>query len=141
MSRSQEPRHTADHNAAQGVVTRLSPWSVEETIDRLAAVLAARGIKLFTIIDQSAEAEAVGLQLRDTRLVIFGSPNAGTPLMQAAPLAALDLPLKVVVWDDGNETQVSYTDPPELARRYHLEDDLAKRLAAVPTIVQAVIDR
>jgi uncharacterized protein (DUF302 family) len=141
MSRSQEPRHTADHNAAQGVVTRLSPWSVEETIDRLTAVLAARGIKLFTIIDQSAEAEAVGLQLRDTRLVIFGSPNAGTPVMQAAPLAALDLPLKVVVWDDGNETQVSYTDPAELARRYHLEDDLAKRLAAVPTIVQAVIDR
>ncbi len=141
MSRSEELSGTADHNAAEGVVTRLSPWSVEDTVARLAAVLAARGIKLFTIIDQSAEANAVGLQLRDTRLAIFGSPKAGTPVMQAVPLAALDLPLKVVVWEDGDETKVSYTDPTELARRYQLKDDLAERLAAVPAIVNAVIAR
>jgi uncharacterized protein (DUF302 family) len=141
MSRSQEPSGTADHNAAEGVVTRLSPWSVDDTVARLAAVLAARGIKLFTVIDQSAEANAVGLQLRDTRLAIFGSPKAGTPVMQAVPLAALDLPLKVLVWEDGDETKVSYTDPTELARRYQLKDDLAERLAAVPAIVNAVVDR
>jgi uncharacterized protein (DUF302 family) len=141
MSRSQEPSGTADHNAAEGVVTRLSPWSVDDTVARLAAVLAARGIKLFTVIDQSAEANAVGLQLRDTRLAIFGSPKAGTPVMQAVPLAALDLPLKVLVWEDGDETKVSYTVPTELARRYQLKDDLAERLAAVPAIVNAVVDR
>jgi uncharacterized protein (DUF302 family) len=73
--------------------------------------------------------------------VIFGSTKAGTPVVQAVPLAALDLPLKVVVWEDGNQTKVSYTDPAELARRYHLGDDLAERLAAVPTLVDAVIDR
>jgi len=84
---------------------------------------------------------SVGLQLRDTRLVIFGSTKAGTPVVQAVPLAALDLPLKVVVWEDGNQTKVSYTDPAELAGRYHLGDDLAERLAEVPTLVDAVIDR
>jgi uncharacterized protein (DUF302 family) len=141
MSRSEEASGPAEHNAAEGVVTRLSPWSVEETVSRLEVVLAAKGIKLFTIINQSAEANAVGLQLRDTRLVIFGNPRAGTPVMQAVPLAALDLPLKVVVWEDGDETKVSYTDPAELAHRYHLEDDLAARLAAVPVIVEAVIDQ
>jgi uncharacterized protein (DUF302 family) len=141
MSRSEEPSGTPDHNATKGVVTRVSPWSVDDTVARLEAVLAARGIKLFTIIDQSAEANAVGLRLRETRLAIFGSPKAGTPVMEAVPLAALDLPLKVIVWKDGDQTKVSYTDPAELAQRYHLEDDLAERLAAVPGIVNAVIDR
>jgi len=141
MPRPEEPPSAPDHRAAEGVVTRVSPRTVDDTVARLEAVLAARGIKLFSIIDQSAEADAVGLQLRETRLAIFGSPKAGTPVMQAAPLVALDLPLKVVIWEDGNETKVSYTDPAELARRYHLEDDLAQRLAAVPAIVQAVIDQ
>lgn len=141
MSRSEASTGTADHNTAEGVVTRLSPWSVDDTVARLEAVLAARGIKLFTIIDQSAEANAVGLQLRDTRLVIFGSPTAGTPVMQAVPLAALDLPLKVVVWEDRGQTKVSYTDPAELAQRYHLEGDLATRLVAARVIVEAVIDQ
>lgn len=138
---SQEASGTPDHDVVEGVVTRLSPWSVADTVARLEAVLTARGIRLFTIINQSAEAEAVGLRLRDTRLVIFGSPKAGTPVMEAVPLAALDLPLKVLVWEDANETKVSYTDPAELAQRYHLDNDLAERLAAVPAIVQAVIDR
>ena len=65
-------------------------------------------MKLFAVIDHSGEARASGLQLRDTKLVIFGSPQAGTPVMQAAPLAALDLPLKVLVWADGEQTKVSY---------------------------------
>ena len=93
------------------IVTKLSPWSVDETVSRLSAVVAARGMKLFAIVDHSGEAEAVGLELRNTKLVIFGSPQAGTPVMQAAPMAALDLPLKVLVWTDGHETKLSYTTP------------------------------
>jgi uncharacterized protein (DUF302 family) len=141
MSQTDEKKNTSDDTSIGGVVTRLSPWSVDDTIARLSAVLSARGVKLFAIIDQSAEAEAVGLELRDTRLAIFGSPKAGTPVMQAAPLAALDLPLKVVVWADGDETKVSYTDPAELARRYHLRPELAAPLAGTKVIVDAVIDR
>jgi uncharacterized protein (DUF302 family) len=123
------------------VVTKLSPWSVEDTIARLSAVIAARGMKLFTVIDQSGEAEAAGLELRDTKLVIFGSPKAGTPVMVAAPLAALDLPLKVLVWQDGCLTKVSYTPPSELAARYQLSEELAVRLAGITAVTEAVIDR
>ncbi len=124
-----------------GVVTKLSPWSVEDTIARLSAVIAARGMTLFTVIDQSGEAEAAGLELRDTKLVLFGSPNAGTPVMVAVPLAALDLPLKVLVWQDGHQTKVSYTAPSELAARYELSTELAARLEGINTITDTVIDR
>ncbi len=123
------------------VVTKLSPWSVGDTIARLSAVIAARGMKLFSVIDQSGEAEAAGLELRDTKLVIFGSPQAGTPVMVAAPLAALDLPLKVLVWEDGHQTKVSYTAPSELAARYELSDGLATRLAGINALTDTVIDR
>jgi uncharacterized protein (DUF302 family) len=81
-------------------VTKLSSQSVPDTVKRLEVVIAAKGLKLSAVIDHSGEAEAHGLSLRDTKVVIFGSPVAGTPVMQAAPLAALDLPLKVLVWDD-----------------------------------------
>jgi uncharacterized protein (DUF302 family) len=123
------------------VVTKLSPWSVADTVARLSAVIAARGMKLFTVIDQSAEAQAAGLELRDTKLVIFGSPQAGTPVMVAEPLAALDLPLKVLVWEDGCQTKVSYTAPSELAARYQLSDELAARLAGINVVTDTVIDR
>ena len=86
------------------ITTKQSPWSVAETIERLESTIAAKGLKLFAVIDHSGEAEAHGLELRDTKVVIFGSPEAGTPVMQAHPLAALDLPLKVLVWDDEGET-------------------------------------
>ena len=123
------------------VITKLSPWSVGDTVARLSAVIAARGMKLFTVIDQSSEAEAAGLELRDTKLVIFGSPQAGTPVMVAAPLAALDLPLKVLVWQDGHQTKVSYTAPSELASRYELSTELAAKLAGINAVTDAVIDR
>jgi uncharacterized protein (DUF302 family) len=124
-----------------GVVTKLSPWSVQDTIARLSAVIAAREMKLFMVIDQSNEAEAVGLELRDTKLVIFGSPKAGTPVMVAAPLSALDLPLKVLVWQDGCQTKLSYTAPTELAARYDLSEKLAASLAGINAVTDAVIDR
>jgi uncharacterized protein (DUF302 family) len=98
-------------------------------------------MKLFTVIDQRSEAELVGLELRDTKLVIFGSPQAGTPVMVAAPLAALDLPLKVLVWEDAGQTKVSYTAPSELAARYALTGELAGKLAGINAVTDAVIDR
>lgn len=125
---------------ASEVVTKLSPRSVADTVARLVEILAAKRIKLFATIDHSGEARAAGLQLRETKVVIFGSPAAGTPVMQAAPLAALDLPLKVLVWADGPQTKLSYTSPAVLAKRYGLSNDLAARLAAIETITDAVID-
>jgi uncharacterized protein (DUF302 family) len=96
-------------------------------------------VKLFAVIDHGGEAEAAGLELRDTKVVIFGSPLAGTPVMQAEPLAALDLPLKVLVWDDGGETKVTYAPPAELAARYGLSDELAARLAAIDAVTDAAV--
>ncbi len=121
------------------VVTKRSPWPVGETVDRLRAAIDAQGLKLFTIIDHSGEAAAAGLELRDTKVVVFGSPAAGTPVMQAAPLAALDLPLKVLVWDDAGQTKLSFTSPAALAARYDLGDELAQRLAGIDVVTDAAL--
>jgi len=123
------------------VTTKESPRSVEDTVTRLKSVLESKRIKLFAVIDHSGEAEAVGLELRDTKVVIFGNPLAGTPVMSAAPLAALDLPLKVLVWADGDQTKLSYAGPQELAARYGLGNELAGRLSAIDTITDAVIEK
>jgi uncharacterized protein (DUF302 family) len=120
-------------------VTKLSPRSVADTVARLSEVLAAQGVKLFAVIDHSGEAEAAGLELRETKVVIFGAPKAGTPVMQAVPVAALDLPLKVLVWADGDQTKVTYTAPASLAARYNLSDELAARLAAIEPLTDAAI--
>jgi uncharacterized protein (DUF302 family) len=125
--------------AAEHVVTKLSSLSVAGTVERLGALVAANGMTLFTVIDHSGEAAANGLELRDTKVVIFGSPQAGTPVMAAAPLAALDLPLKVLVWADGPQTKVSYTAPGELASRYGLSDELAMRLAGIDALTDALV--
>jgi uncharacterized protein (DUF302 family) len=121
------------------VVTKLSPRSVADTVARMKDLLAAKNQKVFSVIDQRAEAQAVGLDLRDTTLVIFGSPAAGTPVMDAAPLSALDLPLKVLIWDDAGQTKVSYTAPAALAARYHLSDELAGRLAGINAVTDALV--
>jgi uncharacterized protein (DUF302 family) len=122
-----------------GVVTKLSPRPVADTAARLVDMLGAKGVKLFAVIDQSAEARQAGLRLRDTTLVIFGSPAAGTPVMAASPLAALDLPLKVLVWDDAGQTKVSYYALAELAARHRLGPDLAGHLAAIDALTDALI--
>jgi uncharacterized protein (DUF302 family) len=108
-------------------------------VSKLTGILSAKGIRLFAVIDQSAEARQAGLSLRETTLVIFGNPAAGTPVMVAAPLAALDLPLKVVVWDDDGRTKVSYYSPDALAARHHLGAGLAGNLAAVNVLTDALI--
>jgi uncharacterized protein (DUF302 family) len=125
---------------ADALITKSSPWSVEESVSRLRAVVTAKGMKVFAVVDHSGEAEAAGLELRDTKLVVFGSPLAGTPVMEAAPLAALDLPLKVLVWADGGQTRLSYTAPEALAARYSLSDALAGRLAGINAVTDAVVE-
>jgi uncharacterized protein (DUF302 family) len=122
------------------MTTKESARSVEDTVSRLKGVLDSKGIKLFAVIDHTSEAEAVGLELRDTKVVIFGNPLAGTPVMAAAPLAALDLPLKVLVWADAGQTKLSYAEPAELAARYGLSEELAERLAAIDAVTDAVIE-
>jgi uncharacterized protein (DUF302 family) len=122
-----------------GTVTKLSPRPVAATVARLTELVATKGMKLFAVIDQRAEAEQAGLELRETVLVIFGSPVAGTPVMEAAPLAALDLPLKVLVWDDGGQPKVTYTTPEALAARYGLSPDLAAKLAGIGPLTDALV--
>jgi uncharacterized protein (DUF302 family) len=121
------------------LTTKLSPQSVTATVERFREILTAKGVKLFAVIDHSGEASANGLELRDTKVVIFGNPKAGTPVMQAAPLAALDLPLKVLVWQDGEQTKLTYAGPRELAARYGLSDELAAKLAAIDAITDDVV--
>lgn len=121
------------------VTTKFSPRPVSETVTRLTGILAAKGMKVFGVIDQRAEAQGAGLDLRATTLVIFGNPAAGTPVMDAAPLSALDLPLKVLIWDDGGQTKVSYFSPAALAERYGLSPDLAARLAGVDPLTDALV--
>jgi uncharacterized protein (DUF302 family) len=123
------------------VVTKPSPWSMADTLARLSAVVAARGMEVFAVIDQSAKARDVGLDLRDTKLVLFGSPSAATPVIEAAPLAALDLPLRVVVWEDGVQTLVSYPAPAAITRRHGLSGALADAFASIDAVISAVIDR
>jgi len=121
------------------VITKLSSRSVEETVARLEAILDGKGVKVFAVIDHSGEAEKAGLQLRDTKVVIFGNPKGGTPAMQAQPLLALDLPLKVLVWADGDQTKVTYTDPAALAARYGLEGDVVAPLAVIGDLADALV--
>jgi len=121
------------------VTTKISPRSVTETVSRLTGILGAKGLKVFAVIDQSAEASQVGLSLRATVLVLFGNPAAGTPVMVAAPLSALDLPLKVLIWDDAGQTKVTYYGPAALAARYELNADLTAKLAAIAPLTDALI--
>jgi len=123
------------------VVTKLSPWSMADTVARLSAVVAARGMEVLAIIDHTGKARDAGLDLRDTKLVIFGNPSTATPVIKAAPLAALDLPLRVVVWKEGLQTLVSYLAPAAVARRHGLDGDLADAFGSVDTVIAAVIDR
>jgi uncharacterized protein (DUF302 family) len=123
------------------VVTKLSPWSVADTVARLAAVLAARGMKVFAAIDHADQARSVGFALRDTKLFIVGSPSVSTAVIAASPLAALDLPLRVVVWEDGYQTKVSYPSPTEVARRHGIDSDLTAALESIHAVITAVVDR
>jgi uncharacterized protein (DUF302 family) len=118
-----------------GIIHRLSPFSVADTVKRITEAIEGSGAKVFAVVDQDDEAENAGLSLRQTKLVIFGNPAGGTPVMQAAPLAALDLPLKILVWcDDAGTVWMTYVSADWLARRYGLDAELGKRLAAADAL-------
>jgi uncharacterized protein (DUF302 family) len=121
------------------VTSKDSPWPVTDTVQRLTTLMTGRGMTIFATIDQSAAARSVSQDLRETVLIIFGNPASGTPVMDAVPLAALDLPLKLVVWDDDGQTRVSYLAPTALAARYALPDALAAPLAGIDTITDAAL--
>ena len=131
----------AEHEAGsdQGIVTKLSHRPVADTVARLTGMISAKGMRLFAVIDQRAEAQQAGLDLRETTLVMFGSPAAGTPMMAAAPLAALDLPLKVLVWAAEGQTKVSYYSTAALAARHHLSADLAANLAGIDALTDELV--
>ncbi|MGA8297018.1 MAG: DUF302 domain-containing protein [Acidimicrobiales bacterium] len=123
----------------EGIVSKVSRRSVSDTVARLTELVIARGMKVFSVNDQRAEARAVGLELRETTIVTFGNPKAGTPVMAAAPLAALELPLKALVWADGEQTMLSYWAPKSIAERYNLSAALAARLVGVHALTDAVV--
>jgi uncharacterized protein (DUF302 family) len=122
-----------------GVFTKLAPGSVAEVTRKFTGILTAKNVSIFAEIDQAAAAKEVGLTLRDTVLVIFGNPAAGTPVMDAAPLSALDLPLKVLIWDDGGQTKVSYYDPQLIMERHGVPARLAPNLGAINALTDALI--
>jgi uncharacterized protein (DUF302 family) len=129
----------AEAGPGDGVVTKVSPRTVAETVARFNEIAAAKGVRVFAVIDQADAARQVGLELRDTVLVVFGNPAAGTPVMAAVPLSALDLPLKFAVWDDGGQTKVSYVSPEAIAARYGIDAALAANLAAIGPLTDALV--
>jgi uncharacterized protein (DUF302 family) len=118
-----------------GTTTKVSPLSVDATVAKFLTI----GLKVFDVIDQRAQATSVGLELRETTLVIFGNPVAGTPVMQAAPLAALDLPLKVLIWADGDRTNVTYTSTETLMARYQIPPELRASLSGIAALTDKLV--
>jgi uncharacterized protein (DUF302 family) len=126
---------------SSGLVSIRSRHSVDDTVARLTAILAEKGIKLFALIDHSGEAVAAGLSMPPTKLAIFGNSKAGTPAMLAAPSIALDLPLKLLIAEDAHgHVHLTYNAPAFLRDRHHLPADLMVNLAAIETIARAVAE-
>ena len=121
--------------AKNGIVDRPSKHSVDETLARLLRALEAKGVKVFAVVDHSGEAEKAGLKMPPTKLVIFGNPKAGTPLMLAAPSVAIDLPLKILVWEDAQgQSWVSYNSAEYLQQRHGLPQDLLPNIVVVEAL-------
>jgi uncharacterized protein (DUF302 family) len=124
----------------KGLIHLDSKHSVDETLQRLQALLQEKNIKLFTLIDHSGEAVKAGLAMRPTKLLIFGNPKGGTPLMQAAPTTAIDLPLKALVWEDvdGN-VKLTYNDPTYLQQRHNIPAELVPNIAGVSGLLEKAV--
>ena len=126
---------------ASGIIDVSSRYSVPETLARLQAILKEKGITVFALIDHSGEAEKAGLTMRPTQLLIFGSPKSGTPLMMAAPRAAIDLPLKALAWqDEQGNVWLSYNSAEYLQERHGFPADLVKNIAGISTLVQKAVE-
>jgi uncharacterized protein (DUF302 family) len=118
-----------------GIVDMRSNHSVDQTVNILERILEAKGVTLFALIDHSGEAEKVGMEMPPTKLLIFGSPRAGTPVMLAAPSIAIDLPLKILIWQDkSGQVWVSYNSPAYLQERHNVPQELLSNIAAVETL-------
>jgi uncharacterized protein (DUF302 family)/uncharacterized membrane protein YidH (DUF202 family) len=122
-------------NSDTGIVDVPSNHSVDQTVERFKGILNAKGVTLFALVDHSGEAEKVGMKMPPTKLLIFGSPKGGTPVMLAAPSIAIDLPLKVLVWEDSSgKVWASYNSPAYLQQRHDVPDELMQNLALVDTL-------
>ena len=122
-------------NADTGIVSIPSNHSVDQTVEKLEEILKAKGVKLFALVDHSGEAERAGMKMRPTKLLIFGNPKGGTPLMIASPSIAIDLPLKILVSEDGNgKVWISYNSLAYLQGRHHLPQELVQNIAVVEAL-------
>jgi uncharacterized protein (DUF302 family) len=129
------------NNAQNGLIHLASQHSVEETMQRLEGLLSERSISIFARIDHSGEAAKVGLAMRPTKLLIFGSPKGGTPLMQAAPTVAIDLPLKALFWEDAEgKVWLTYNDPAYLQQRHGFPPALLPNIAAVSGLFAKAVE-
>jgi uncharacterized protein (DUF302 family)/uncharacterized membrane protein YidH (DUF202 family) len=138
-SASSQSRNSKEMSMASipnsGIVDLPSNHSVDQTIEKLKSILQSKGITLFALVDHSGEAEKVGLKMRPTKLLIFGSPKGGTPLMLASPSIAIDLPLKILIWEDGQgKVWVSYNSPAYLKERHGVPQDLLQNISGVETL-------
>jgi uncharacterized protein (DUF302 family)/uncharacterized membrane protein YidH (DUF202 family) len=119
----------------KGIIDKPSNHSVDETVDKLKGILQSKGVTLFAVVDHSGEAEKAGMKMPPTKLLIFGNPKAGTPLMLASPSTAIDLPLKILVWEDAQgKVWVSYNSPAYLQERHNLPAELLPNIAVVETL-------
>jgi len=120
---------------SKGIIDKPSNHSVDQTVERLKNILKAKGVNLFVLVDHSGEAEKVGMKMRPTKLLIFGNPKAGTPVMLAAPSSAIDLPLKILIWEDApGKVWISYNSSAYLQERHELPPELLQNIAVVETL-------
>jgi uncharacterized protein (DUF302 family) len=121
----------------RGLVDLPSNHSVEETVEKLTGILKAKGITLFALVDHSGEAEKAGIRMRPTKLFVFGNPKAGTPVMLASPSSAIDLPLKILVWEDANDkVWVTYNSPIYLQERHNIPPELLQNIAVIESLAK-----
>jgi uncharacterized protein (DUF302 family) len=125
----------------RGLVDLPSKHSVDETVEKLKGILQSKGVTLFALIDHSAEAAKTGLKMRPTKLLIFGNPKSGTPVILAAPSSAIDLPLKILIWEDAQgKVWVSYNSPAYLQERHDFPPELIQNIAVVGALAKAAAD-
>jgi uncharacterized protein (DUF302 family) len=122
-------------NPENGIISKPTSHSVDEAVKKIEMMLQTKGIKLFALIDHSGEAETTGLKMPPTKLLIFGNPKGGTPLMLATPSVAIDLPLKLLVWEDAaGQCWISYNSPQYLQQRHHFPAELIKNIAVIEAL-------
>jgi uncharacterized protein (DUF302 family) len=125
----------------RGLVDLPSKHPVDETVEKLKGILQSKGVTLFALIDHSGEAAKAGLKMRPTKLLIFGNPKSGTPVMLAAPSSAIDLPLKVLIWEDAQgKVWVTYNSPTYLQERHDFPPELIQNIAVVEALAKAAAD-